>query len=70
MLSNLSITKKLGAGFGLIIAIICILVYVARHGFSEVDHSVSWNIHTYEVLDSANDLLISLTFKPVCGVLS
>jgi methyl-accepting chemotaxis protein len=61
MLSKLSIAKKLGAGFGLIIAIICILVYVARHGFSEVDNSVKWNIHTYQVLDSANDLLISLT---------
>lgn len=61
MLSNLSIAKKLGAGFGLIIAIICILVYVARHGFSEVDNSVKWNIHTYQTVDGANNLLISLT---------
>ncbi|GGM13508.1 histidine kinase [Pseudomonas asuensis] len=61
MLSNLTIGKKLGAGFGLIIAIICILVYVARHGFSEVDNSVKWNIHTYQTIDGANNLLISLT---------
>ena len=61
MLSNLSIAKKLGAGFGLIIAIICILVYVARHGFTEVDNSVKWNIHTYQTIDVANNLLISLT---------
>ena len=61
MLSNLSIAKKLGAGFGLIIAIICILVYVARHGFTEVDNSVKWNIHTYQTVDGANNLLISLT---------
>lgn len=61
MLSNLSIAKKLGAGFGLIIAIICILVYVARHGFTEVDNSVKWNIHTYQTIDGANNLLISLT---------
>jgi len=61
MLSNLSIAKKLGAGFGLIIAIICILVYEARHGFTEVDNSVKWNIHTYQTIDGANNLLISLT---------
>ncbi|KTT21685.1 chemotaxis protein [Pseudomonas oryzihabitans] len=61
MLSNLSISKKLLAGFGLIIAIICLLVLVARHGFSKVDESVNWNIHTYQTLDGANELLINLT---------
>ncbi|MDQ7913363.1 methyl-accepting chemotaxis protein [Pseudomonas sp. 102515] len=61
MLSNMSISKKLMAGFGLVIAIICILVLVARHGFSAIDQSVSWNIHTYRTLDGANKLLVSLT---------
>jgi methyl-accepting chemotaxis protein len=36
-------------------------VYVARHGFTEVDNSVKWNIHTYQTIDGANNLLISLT---------
>lgn len=61
MLSNMSISKKLMSGFGLVIAIICVLVLVARHGFSAIDQSVSWNIHTYRTLDGANKLLVSLT---------
>lgn len=61
MLSNMSIFKKLMSGFGLVIAIICALVLVTRHGFSVIDQSVSWNIHTYRTLDGANKLLVSLT---------
>jgi methyl-accepting chemotaxis protein len=61
MLSNMSISKKLMSGFGLVIAIICVLVLVARHGFSAIDQSVNWNIHTYRTLDGANKLLVSLT---------
>lgn len=61
MLSRLSIAQKLSAGFGIIILIICVLIGVARNGFSEMEDSTGWNVHTYKVLDGAGALLISLT---------
>lgn len=60
MFANLSIAKKLYAGFGVIVLIICVLVFAARQGFEKVDDAVQWNIHTYSVLDASNDLLTSL----------
>jgi methyl-accepting chemotaxis protein len=61
MLSKFTIAQKLGAGFGVIILIICLLIVVARNGFSEVRDTTAWNVHTYKVLDSSSALLISLT---------
>ena len=61
MLSHLTITQKLSAGFALIIAIIVVLVGIARYGFQRVDETVDWNIHTYQVIDQAGMLLVSLT---------
>lgn len=61
MLSKLTIAQKLGAGFGVIILIICLLIAVARNGFSEIHDTTEWNVHTYKVLDGSSALLISLT---------
>ncbi|MEQ9724459.1 methyl-accepting chemotaxis protein [Pseudomonas sp. WHRI 8822A] len=61
MLGKLSIAKKMGAGFGLIILIMMILVAVARNGFDKIEQSVAWNIHTYQVIDNLSGMLVSLT---------
>jgi methyl-accepting chemotaxis protein len=61
MLSRLSIAQKLSAGFGVVILIICVLIGVARNGFSDIEETTRWNVHTYQVLDGANALLIGLT---------
>jgi methyl-accepting chemotaxis protein len=61
MLAKRTIAQTLGAGFGVVILIICILIGVARNGFGEINDTTRWNIHTYKVLDGAATLLISLT---------
>jgi methyl-accepting chemotaxis protein len=61
MLANRTIAQKISAGFGVIILIICVLIGVARNGFSKIDETTQWNIHTYKVLEGASTLLISLT---------
>ncbi|MBA1245156.1 methyl-accepting chemotaxis protein [Pseudomonas japonica] len=60
MLSKLSITQKLSAGFGVIILIIVVLVVVARQGFSQVNDNVDWTIHTYQVMGRADQALEGL----------
>lgn len=60
MLSKLSITQKLSAGFAVIILIIVVLVMVARQGFSQVNNNVDWTIHTYQVMGRADQALEGL----------
>ncbi|MBD8496233.1 methyl-accepting chemotaxis protein [Pseudomonas syringae] len=61
MLSNTTIAQKLSIGFGVIILIICVLIGIARNGFSDIHETTEWNVHTYKVLDNSSALLISLT---------
>ena len=61
MLSRLTIAKKLGLGFGVIILIIGVLIGLVRRGLGEIDNTTQWNIHTYKVLEMSSNLLISLT---------
>ena len=60
MLNNLSISKKLYAGFGLVLLIIAVLVLTALRGFDQVSSSVKRNIHSYDVLNSSSSMLNSL----------
>lgn len=60
MLSKLTITQKLSAGFGMIILIICVLIGIARNSLSQINDTTQWNTHTYKVLGAKNNLLISL----------
>lgn len=60
MLSNLSITKKLFMSFGAVILIMAILVVTTWRGFGQVEHSVQNNIHTYNVMSTADEMLLSL----------
>jgi len=60
MLSNLSITKKLFAGFGAILLILIVLVLTTWRGFGRVGEAVDSNIHTYNVISSADEMLLSL----------
>jgi len=61
MFSKLTIVQKLSAGFGVIILIICVLIGLVLDGFSKIEDTTKWNIHTYKVLDSSSKLIISLT---------
>ncbi|AIR91074.1 methyl-accepting chemotaxis protein [Pseudomonas cremoricolorata] len=60
MFANLSLSKKLYAGFGLILLIIVVLVLAALRGFDQVSSSVKRNIHSYEVLNQSGGMLRSL----------
>ncbi|EPL06942.1 methyl-accepting chemotaxis transducer [Pseudomonas sp. CF161] len=60
MFSNLSISQKLYAGFGLVLLIILVLVLSALRGFDQVSNSVKSNIHSYEVMNESGSLLRSL----------
>ncbi|MDG9875306.1 methyl-accepting chemotaxis protein [Pseudomonas juntendi] len=60
MLNNLSISKKLYSGFGLVLLIIAVLVLTALRGFDQVSSSVKRNIHSYDVLNSSSSMLNSL----------
>lgn len=53
MFSNLSISQKLYAGFGLVLLIILVLVLSALRGFDQVSSSVKSNIHSYEVMNES-----------------
>ncbi|QZI68412.1 methyl-accepting chemotaxis protein [Pseudomonas protegens] len=60
MFSNLSISQKLYAGFGVVLLILVLLVLAALRGFDQVSTSVKSNIHSYEVLSQSDALLRSL----------
>ncbi|MEN5094712.1 methyl-accepting chemotaxis protein [Pseudomonas protegens] len=60
MFSNLSISQKLYAGFGVVLLILLLLVLAALRGFDQVSSSVKSNIHSYQVLSQSDALLRSL----------
>jgi len=60
MLGRITIAQKLAAGFGLIIFIIAILVAVTWRSFNATEDSSRWNIHTYQVMDQAQEIKLSL----------
>ena len=56
MLGRITIAQKLAAGFGLIILIIAILVAVTWRSFDASQEGTQLSIHTYTVLDDAQEL--------------
>ncbi len=58
--SNIGIGTRLYFGFGLIVAILLVLVTVAYSNFSKLNQANGWNVHTYEVLGAKQILLESL----------
>jgi len=59
-ISSLGINTRLMGAFGLIVTILLALVVTAKMSQSEQASSQEMNIHTYKVIDEANDLLTSL----------
>jgi methyl-accepting chemotaxis protein WspA len=60
MLANLSIKKKLAAGFGAIVAIIVILLALAYNNFSKLSTASGWDMHTMQVLLEAGQIETAL----------
>lgn len=63
MIQNLSIKNKLYAGFGAILAIILVLLFVAYNNFSSLSAANGWDKHTMQVLlaiDKVNNSLLSV----------
>lgn len=58
--SNFGIGARLYMGFGLIVAILLVLLTVAYINFSKLNLANGWNIHTYEVLSASQGMLESL----------
>ena len=60
MLNKFKIGTKLYLGFGVITLIMILVLYFSYMNFNEESQSVTWNIHTYEVIDEADNILQSL----------
>jgi len=63
MIQNLSIKNKLYAGFGAILAIILVLLFVAYNNFSSLSAANGWDKHTMQVLlaiDKVDNNLLSV----------
>jgi methyl-accepting chemotaxis protein WspA len=56
MLNDVSIKNKLMTGFGLIVAIILVLLVLTYQNFSKVSQASGWDRHTLEVLLEANKI--------------
>lgn len=59
-INDLRIGTKLYLGFGIMIILMAALLGYTYHNFSVESKSVINNIHTYEVLNETNAILISL----------
>jgi methyl-accepting chemotaxis protein len=59
-LSDLKIATRLHLGFGVIVALVVILVSMAYVNFARLGSAADMNIHTYEVLAEVDGLLSSL----------
>jgi len=57
---NFGIGTRLYLGFGLIVAILLVLITVAYSNFSKLNQANGWNVHTYEVLTASQEMLESL----------
>src|SRR5450830_1504567 len=60
MLKNLSIKKKLASGFGVIVALIVILLATAYTNFTKLSTASNWDLHTMQVLLQAGQIETSL----------
>jgi methyl-accepting chemotaxis protein len=58
--TKFGIGTRLYMGFGLIVAILLVLLTVAYNNFSKLNQANGWNVHTYEVLGASQDMLESL----------
>ncbi|MYM84671.1 HAMP domain-containing protein [Duganella sp. FT50W] len=56
MLKNLSIKKKLAGGFGVIVALIVLLLALAYTNFTKLSTASGWDLHTMQVLLEANQI--------------
>ncbi|WP_432382888.1 methyl-accepting chemotaxis protein [Duganella sp. P38] len=56
MLKHLSIKKKLASGFGLIVALIVLLLTMAYTNFTKLSAASGWDLHTMQVLLEANQI--------------
>ncbi|MFY7907425.1 MAG: methyl-accepting chemotaxis protein, partial [Burkholderiaceae bacterium] len=62
-LSNLRISAKLGAGFGVVVAIFVAVAVTAGVVTSRLAEADRWNVHTYKVLATGDEMLKSMINK-------
>ncbi len=55
-----TIARKLAAGFGVVIAILAIIVLVAWNGFNTVEQTMGETVRTYRIIDGADESLIHI----------
>lgn len=60
MLKNFSIVHKLYIGFGLVIAVTMLIIFVAYNNFNQLVTANGWDKHTYEVLLECRGMIKSL----------
>ena len=56
-LSNIKIGRKLALSFAMLVLILVALSGIVIKSLGDIDSATSWNVHTYQVLESANELL-------------
>lgn len=60
MLNKFKIGTKLYLGFGVITLIMILVLSFSYRNFNEESQVVAWNIHTYQVIGEADNILESL----------
>lgn len=60
MLKNMNIGKKLYAGYSAVIVIMVVLITIAYVNFNSLNQANDMNIHTYEVINGAENMLTAL----------
>ena len=59
-LKYLSIGRKLGLAFAMLVAISVTISYVTFNSLQSLNQEDRWTVHTYEVIDEAGELLVAL----------
>lgn len=57
---NLSVSKKLALGFSTVLAILVVLSGVSYSNLSRLAQAVTWNDHSFKVLEAADEATLSL----------
>lgn len=60
IIKKLSIGQKMFLGFGIVILIMLVVIGNSYVNFTKESEAVQWNVHTYEVIQASDDVLMNL----------
>ena len=60
IIKKLNIGQKMFLGFGIVILIMLAVIGNSYVNFTKESEAVQWNVHTYEIIQASNDVLMNL----------